>query len=136
MNWSKVITTPDGCMEWTGARKKGSHPYGLARHDGRMMLAHRAAWLERVGPLPEGVTLDHLCRNPPCVNVDHLEPVTQKVNLRRSQMTLASLNAEKTECPSGHQYDDLNTYHYKGQRHCRACRRTKARERRKAGSHG
>ena len=124
---ASISVTPEGCWEW----QKSLTPlrYGQiwlgSRADGtrRKSLAHRAVYEEYVGPIPEGLPLDHLCRNPPCVNPAHLEPVTQRVNILRGS-TLASVNAAKTHCPQGHQYTAANTYVAKSRkRYCRACRR-------------
>ena len=73
------------CWEWTGSNDRG---YGMFRLDGRTVRAHRWAWETLVGPIPRGLHLDHLCRNPPCVNPDHLEPVTQPENIRRGHAAL------------------------------------------------
>lgn len=83
--WEKVdVGHPLGCWMWTG----GSHPlgYGVIRRGGReegTVGAHRAAYELLVGGCPDGFELDHLCCNPPCVNPDHLEPVTHAENARR-----------------------------------------------------
>lgn len=74
----------DGCWTWTG--KKGSKGYGLVHVDsasGRQQQAHRAAYELVVGPIPDGLELDHLCRVRVCVNPAHLEPVTRAENMRR-----------------------------------------------------
>jgi hypothetical protein len=70
-----------GCLLWTGARLPLG--YGVMRYQGRIAYAHRVAWTMIHGPIPEGLVLDHLCRNPSCINPDHLEPVTQQENIRR-----------------------------------------------------
>lgn len=69
------------CWIWTGALAKDD--YGTFYAAGRSATAHRWLWTTLVGPVPAHLQLDHLCRNPPCVNPDHLEVVTPAVNVRR-----------------------------------------------------
>lgn len=74
------------------------------------------------GPIPEGLVIDHLCRNRGCVNPDHLEAVTQRENILRGE-GLAAANARKTHCPKGHPYSGENLYVVpsSGRRQCRIC---------------
>ena len=73
------------CWEWGGSRT-GKSGYGAIHLDGKRVPAHRHSWeLHNGKPIPEGFQVDHLCVNPPCVNPDHLEPVPQLVNVRRSR---------------------------------------------------
>jgi hypothetical protein len=78
-------------------------------------MAHRIAYELLVGPISEGMQLDHLCRNPSCVNPTHLEPVTSQENIIRER-------AARGQCPKGHPYDDANTSVWGGRRYCRTCR--------------
>lgn len=89
----------------------------------RRPLVHRVAYELWVGPIPEGLQLDHLCRQPRCFNPVHLEPVTSNENTMRSPVAPAAINARKTHCKRGHLYDEANTYRIHGSRHCRACNR-------------
>jgi len=120
---SRVKKT-EGCWEWMGNPDRGG--YGKAKYeDGRRGGAHRAVYTYLVGPIPDGLQLDHLCRNPICVNPDHLEPVTQIENRRRSEP------CQRTHCPQGHPYEGHNLLVYNGGRKCRTCREEKTRERRR-----
>lgn len=119
--WTRVRQVGD-CWEWAGTR--GSNGYGLWLLPGRVSaMAHRVAYEEMVGPIPEGLSLDHLCRNRACVNPDHLEPVTVRVNNLRGESPWAR-NARKTHCLRGHEYTPDNTAMRKnGTRACRVCLR-------------
>src|SRR6266446_450017 len=108
-----------GCWLHIGVRKR-TPEYGVY---GRMH-AHRYAYTELRGPIPPGMTLDHLCRVRCCVNPAHLEPVTGIENVRRGVSPTAQ-NARKTHCPHGHPLDGINTNRASGHqtRFCRACHR-------------
>jgi hypothetical protein len=69
------------CWVWQRARKAGG--YGSAWLDGRSIAAYKLVWERHNGPVLDGLDLDHLCRNPPCVNPSHLEPVTHAINSQR-----------------------------------------------------
>lgn len=117
--WRKVRHAGEsGCLEWQGATSAG---YGHIRRDGRAQLVHRYIYEQVIGPIPDGMQIDHLCRNRLCVNIEHLEPVTQAENLRRQ-------GAAVTHCPRGHAYTPENTYLRPGRTSGRVCR-TCARER-------
>lgn len=87
-----AIDPDTGCWNWIG--DKDALGYGRLRERGskRRLLAHRVSWESVNGRVPEGLELDHLCRNPPCVNPDHLEAVTHLVNMRRA---LAKITLEQ-----------------------------------------
>lgn len=121
--WAKVERSDD-CWLWRGGIS--SSGYGHLVRNGVNYMAHRYAYEQVVGPIPEGLVLDHLCRVPPCVNPAHLEPVTNAENLRRGVNVGAvaqALQRAKTHCPQGHAYDDANTYVRPGPRACRECRK-------------
>lgn len=126
--WSYVEIT-DGCWIWTGAKTKG---YGKLRIDqSTWMQAHRLAYEIIVGEIPEGLELDHSCRNHSCVNPDHLEPVTTRVNTLRGE-GLAAINARKKRCKHGHPLSGANVYTHREKnathRKCRACMRRRQQE--------
>lgn len=79
--WDNVKKLRNGCWEWQGTLTSGG--YGRFDIEGRTVSAHRYAYESRIGPIPPRLVIDHLCRNPPCVRPDHLEPVTTIQNTLR-----------------------------------------------------
>lgn len=119
--WSKVDASGrvDSCWAWTGGH--GQDGYSRVTVKGRVALAHRLIYELLVGPIPTDHELDHLCRNPGCVNPAHLEIVTHRENCLRGE-SFSAKNAVKTHCPKGHAYDVFNTYLTPaGGRQCRVC---------------
>ena len=131
--WRKVSIAldPGACWEWLGALERG---YDNFRNDnGRKVRAHRWAYEASVGPVPEGLQLDHLCRNRACVKPAHLEAVTQRTNILRGVGATAK-HARQTHCEHGHPFNQENTYVYpQGWRTCRPCKRKRDRRYRAAG---
>jgi hypothetical protein len=117
--WAKVVIDPSGCLIWTAGT--GGNGYGRFAHGGRQVQAHRFAYTTLVGPIPDGLVVDHLCRNRACVAPDHLEPVTNRENLLRG-VGPSAVAAAKTHCDKGHPFDEANTWTDKrGKRRCRTC---------------
>lgn len=114
--WSKVCKTAN-CWLWTDALDKDG--YGKFRLGSASKRAHRIAWEFDHGEVPDGLTLDHLCRVRSCVNPMHLEPVTTKVNTRRGNAV-----SEHT-CRRGHERTAQNTGFYPKdqERYCKDCKR-------------
>ncbi len=124
---AKVDKQADGCWLWTGFLH--SNGYATFYTGTRKQMAHRFAYEYYVGPIPDGLQLDHLCRVRSCVNPEHVEPVTSRTNLLRGH-TVTAAHAAKTECPQGHPFDEVNTYiHPTGSRRCRECMRERDRRR-------
>jgi hypothetical protein len=120
----KHVVADSGCWEWIAGRFGGPNGrYGSFSVKKTPVLAHRMAYELFKGPIPPGLQIDHLCRNTICVNPDHLEAVTPRVNVHRSLSPVAA-NARKTHCIQGHPLSGSNLYVPKpGVRSCRACRR-------------
>jgi hypothetical protein len=124
------------CILWTGVL----NDQGYGRRGAR--LAHRVAWEEQYGPIPAGLTIDHMCHDPKvcklgrecphrrCVNVEHMALVTGSGNASRGDRHFRNL----TTCPQGHPYSGDNLLASAGARHCRTCRRAQLRERRAAAA--
>lgn len=117
----KIQVGISGCWLWTAARgRKGYARFGVNR---KIYQAYRWSYEHFIGPIQEGLQLDHFCRAHHCVNPNHLEPVTCKENLLRGD-TIQAHNAQKTHCVNGHPFDEKNTLHCKiNGRVCRKCRR-------------
>lgn len=108
-----------GCWLWSGDSVKGG--YGRIGNNGRKWLAHRLSYIIFNGKIPNGLTVDHKCVQPNCINPQHLEAVTMKENTLRGN-SFAIKNKNKTHCPRGHEYNTENTYlHKDGRRECRTC---------------
>lgn len=123
------VQPSDGCWLWQGTAAGGYGLFGPNRED--KGYAHRYAWELVHGPIPDGLTLDHLCRTPICVNPWHLEPVTMRENLLRGDGPPAR-NARMTHCKNGHPFDEANTYVWRNTRRCRTCCRENGRRKNRA----
>jgi len=134
--WRRVLAVGNVCECWEWAGCKSPLGYGRFCIRGsvdRDLQAHRVAYEMTIGPIPSGLSLDHLCRNPACVNPWHLEPVTHLENVRRGNSKFNKISAAtraaqiakrlaKTHCPRGHEYTVANTrLSPKGGRSCKAC---------------
>ena len=126
----KALPEPNsGCWLWDGVLSDG---YGATEVRGRQVKAHRFAYEALVGPVPQGLVLDHKCRTRCCVNPEHLDPVAQGENARRGET--GQHLAKRTHCPRGHEYSEDNTGRgsllQKNHRRCLTCHRESERKRR------
>lgn len=123
--WNKIEKT-EACWLWTGTKTKTG--YGRLVRRGRWYMAHRYAYTNLVGDIPDGLELDHLCRIRNCVRPEHLEAVTHTVNVQRG----SGGRPTALKCPQGHEYAGTNLYiRPNGFQDCRACRAASARRRRR-----
>lgn len=115
----------DNCWNWKGwSTREG---YGQISIHGKCVMAHRWSYEMLVRPIPKGLVIDHLCRNPSCVNPDHLEPVTNRENARRG---LNQYGAIRTTCIRGHDITDPANVRVtsQGKNQCKACDKVRNRK--------
>lgn len=123
----RIAVTDNDCWVWQSSlTRKG---YASFKYRGRTHVVHRYVYEALVGPIPDGLTLDHLadrCTSKACCNPAHLEPVTSRENSLRSDHTLAGRQARQTTCGKGHEFTDANTYRAPGNPRRRGCRQCRA----------
>lgn len=134
--WKKVSSGPipgyaphlGPCWLWQAAISSGYGVFAVSRT--KKVRAHRLAYELSIGPIPDGLTLDHLCRVTRCVRPTHLEPVTMTTNSLRG-ISPPAQNARKAHCKHGHAFNAVNTHYSYRQgtlrRRCRACGRVRSR---------
>ena|SRR3990167_1188480 len=125
--WNLVNKT-DSCWLWNGGKTISGYGVFRLSNPRSLIMAHRFSYEELHGPIAEGLAIDHLCMNKPCVRPLHLEAVTPRVNNQRYAATI-------THCPYGHLYSLENTYvRTSGKRNCRTCHRIEETNRRNGKS--
>ena len=127
--WPKVdVRGPDECWPWLASKQSAGYGQIAVGRGHAPLLAHRVAYELVVGPIPAGLTIDHVkargCTRKDCVNPAHLEPVTQRENVLRSDNACA-VNARKTHCHRGHEFTVENTTLRGGTRACRICEKAR-----------
>ena len=121
--WTKVDRRSDEeCWPWLATLD--SRGRGRFRIDGKTIQPIRMAYRLLIGPEPEGLDADHLCRNPSCVNPNHVEFVPHHVNVTRAMKYTVNGQARRTHCSKGHEYTKENTrIDSRGWRECKQCKR-------------
>ncbi len=122
---SKIKKNKKGCWIWTDSLTKG---YGNFSAYGKPISAHRFSYQYHIGKIPKGMTVDHMCNTPACVNHKHLNLATLRDNVLRSN-GITAMNSRKTQCSNGHEFNEKNTYFSKRlgpngikyERHCKIC---------------
>lgn len=139
---ARLEVQPNGCWLWTGGVKSGG--YVNYRVNGVSTLGHRFVYETLFGPVPDGLEIDHTCHNGTgcpggacvhrrCLNPDHLEAVTHRVNTLRGNGPFAD-RARQTHCIRGHEFNEKNTYVRKnGTRWCLMCKQLRRKEARARG---
>jgi len=125
--WKRVSKSEDGCWNWTGHVSGGG--YGRIRNGGKREQAHRVSFALAGNKIPEGLVVDHICNNRRCVRPDHLQAITQRDNILRSDSPPAR-QSKQVACLNGHPLDGDNLFMRRnGKRECRVCIRARGRKR-------
>lgn len=128
---ASIILNENGCWVWQ--KRISENGYGQVSINHKSLLAHRVAYQAFVAPLIDGLQIDHLCKNRACVNPEHLEQVTPRENIHRSDAVYKRLRT-KRYCPQGHEYSKENTYYRQTKegginRSCMTCARENSKRR-------
>lgn len=121
--WDRVDRSngPNACWPWTAAVQSAGYGFNRGK------LAHRTAYEDAVGPIPDGLTIDHLCSNRRCCNPSHLEPVTREENARRGERNRLTRSGgrpdlvRRSHCKHGHEFTPDNVRLVGNARICRTC---------------
>lgn len=119
------------CIVWVGNLTTKNYP--RITINGKSMFVHRINYKLHYGHLDNTLQLDHLCRNPCCINPGHLEPVTQSINMKRAYK--ASPRPKPFTCRKGHKYTEVTTLWHNGARECKICINERQREYRRRIKH-
>lgn len=116
---SRYVVNSKGCWVWQGSLDKDG--YGTFFLRGAPRRAHRVGYYSVHGEIKDGNVVNHVCRNPSCVNPQHLQSITVLENNIKDTTSITYINSQKVTCPKGHSYDKTVTYAGKTQRVCTVC---------------
>jgi hypothetical protein len=132
-----AVDAETGCWNWTAAvNNKGYGRIGAQCIDGKprgMVYAHRVSYEMHHGPIPDGLVIDHLCRNRRCVNPAHLEAVTYRENALRGEAPMVLVYL-LNRCPRGHDMSDAYVRPDNGKRQCRTCIKERGKRQRRSSA--
>lgn len=130
---SKLKIIPYGCHIFTGSKNQYGYGRIWNQEEERLVLVHRAVYENTFGSIPEGLEINHICKNTSCANLLHLELVSHRQNVLMG-VSITANNHRKKFCKSGHTLSGTNVYHPIGrptERNCRTCHVLQNREYRK-----
>lgn len=117
---AKYTIDINNCWVWHASKLKNGYAL-FTDQNGKTVTGHRWSYQQFIGLIPNGLVVDHICRNPSCVNPNHLQAISQSNNIKRS--LLVKVRSARTHCKHGHEFTPENTKYIKGQRgrRCAAC---------------
>lgn len=115
------------CWEWIRSLDNKGYGYlEISKHNKtKKIFSHRYSYQAFVAIITSDMSIDHKCRNRKCCNPDHLRILSIKDNLLCGN-TIAAKNSTKTHCLRGHEFNEENTYHVRGERVCKKCAKIRA----------
>jgi len=124
----RVVIDKNDCWNWQGAKIKG---YGSIRVNMKHFYVHRLTWILTNGEISDGLYACHKCDNPACCNPRHIFLGTQRENMIDSSKKGRHWKANRKFCDKGHEFNEENTYLFRGNKQCKVCNNIASRKYRK-----